>query len=86
MPKINTITREQWLQQAVSALKPIFSAKGYPVPNCHVSCGFLDDSAFEFPLGCRELIACDGSVGVKSAQLDLVTGWLRQASNAKTNL
>jgi hypothetical protein len=40
----------------------------------------LDDSAFEFPLGCRELIACDGSIGVASAQLDLVSSWLRQAS------
>jgi hypothetical protein len=40
MPKIATITREQWLQQAVSALKLIFSAKGYVVPNCHVFCGF----------------------------------------------
>ena len=39
----------------------------------------LDDSAFEFPLGCRELIACDGSIGVASAQLDLISGWLRQA-------
>ncbi len=40
MLKTTNITREQWLQQAVSALKPIFSAKGYLVPNCHVSCGF----------------------------------------------
>ena len=40
----------------------------------------IDDSAFEFPLGCRELIACDGSVGVASAQLDLITSWLQQAS------
>ena len=40
----------------------------------------LDDSAFEFPLGCGELIACDGSVGVASAQLDLVSVWLQQAS------
>ncbi len=40
MPKITTITREQWLQQAVGALKPIFSAKGFIVPSCHVSCGF----------------------------------------------
>jgi len=40
VPKINTITREQWLQQAVSALKPFFNAKGYSVPKCHVSCGF----------------------------------------------
>ena len=42
----------------------------------------LDDSAFEFPLGCKELIACDGSVGVASAQLDLVSVWLQQASGA----
>ena len=41
----------------------------------------LDDSAFEFPLGCRELIACDGSVGVAPPQLDLISGWLRQASH-----
>jgi hypothetical protein len=46
----------------------------------------LDDSTFEFPLGCRELIACDGSVGVTSAQLDLVTVWLRQASSGQTPL
>ena len=39
----------------------------------------LDDGAVEFPLGCGELIACDGSVGVASAQLDLISGWLRQA-------
>jgi hypothetical protein len=41
----------------------------------------IDDSAFEFPLGCRELIACDGSLGVTSAQLDLVAGWLQQESS-----
>lgn len=40
MTTINTVTREQWLQNAVIALKPFFSAKGCIVPNCHVSCGF----------------------------------------------
>ena len=40
MATINTITREQWLQNAVIALTPLFSTKGYSVPNCHVSCGF----------------------------------------------
>jgi hypothetical protein len=40
MPTTNTITREQWLQHAVTALTPFFSAKGYSVPNCHVSRGF----------------------------------------------
>ncbi len=42
----------------------------------------LDDSAFEFPLGCGQLIACDGSIGVASAQLDLLSIWLRQAFGA----
>lgn len=40
----------------------------------------LDDSAFEFPLNCRKLIACDGSVGVTSAQLNLITDWLWRTS------
>jgi len=40
MPTTNTITREQWLQNAVTAHTPLFSAKGYSVPSCHVSCGF----------------------------------------------
>ena len=39
----------------------------------------LDDSSFEFPLGCKELIACDGSIGVASPQLDLVSSWARNA-------
>jgi hypothetical protein len=37
---MNAITREQWLQHAVKALTPLFLAKGYIVPKCHVSCGF----------------------------------------------
>ena len=37
---MNAITREQWLQNAVKALTPLFLAKGYTVPRCHVSCGF----------------------------------------------
>ena len=41
----------------------------------------LDDSSFEFPLGCKELIACDGSIGVASPQLDLVSSWARNASD-----
>jgi hypothetical protein len=34
------VTREQWLQQAVVALTPFFTEKGYYVPKCHISCGF----------------------------------------------
>lgn len=33
-------TREQWLQQAILTLTPLFKEKGYAVPKCHVSCGF----------------------------------------------
>jgi hypothetical protein len=35
-----TVTREQWLQQAILTLTPLFHTKGYTVPQCHVSCGF----------------------------------------------
>lgn len=42
----------------------------------------LDDSSFEFPLGCKELIACDGSTGVAGPQLDLIASWARNASDS----
>lgn len=32
--------REEWLRQAIEAVTPIFLAKGFVVPPCHVSCGF----------------------------------------------
>lgn len=32
--------REAWLQQAITALTPVFTESGYEVPECHVSCGF----------------------------------------------
>ena len=37
----------------------------------------LDDSAFEFPADCRELILCDGSTGMGHLELELLTKWLR---------
>jgi hypothetical protein len=40
MSTINTVTREEWLQNAVIALKPLFSSKGSIHHNCQVSCGF----------------------------------------------
>ena len=40
MPKSKTATREQWLQEAILALTPLFKEYGYAVPKCHVSCGF----------------------------------------------
>ena len=36
----NHDTREAWLLHAIELLKPLFEAKGYAVPPCHVSCGF----------------------------------------------
>ena len=42
----------------------------------------LDDSSFEFPLSCKELIACDGSIGVAGPQLDLISSWARHASDS----
>ena len=33
-------TREAWLIKAVRKLEPLFSAQGYELPACRVSCGF----------------------------------------------
>jgi len=40
---MKAITREQWLQNAVKALTPLFLAKGFTVPRCPVSCGSFRD-------------------------------------------
>ena len=37
----------------------------------------LDDSAFEFPRGCAELILCNGAVGMTEAQARLIRDWLQ---------
>jgi hypothetical protein len=36
----------------------------------------LDDSAFEFPTPCAELIRCDGAIGLTQRELDALVGWL----------
>lgn len=33
-------TREQWLEAALDAVRPIFVERGYRLPACRVSCGF----------------------------------------------
>ncbi len=40
MSRSKSSTREQWLQQAILALTPLFKEQGYAVPKCHVSWGF----------------------------------------------
>ena len=41
----------------------------------------LDDSAFEFPSPCLELIRCDGAKGITPAELDALAGWLAGDKN-----
>ena len=36
----------------------------------------LDDSAFEFPSNCPELILCNGAVGMAEQQVQLIRRWL----------
>ena len=36
----------------------------------------LDDSAFEFPPGCEELIRCDGAKGVTEREVGVLVRWL----------
>ncbi len=36
----------------------------------------LDDSAFEFPQNCHELIRCDGAVGLTALEVARIESWL----------
>ena len=36
----------------------------------------LDDSAFEFPRNCAELILCNGAIGMEEVQVGLIRKWL----------
>jgi hypothetical protein len=36
----------------------------------------LDDSAFEFPADCKELILCNGSTGLGNRELELLREWI----------
>ncbi len=36
----------------------------------------LDDSAFEFPPDCQELILCNGSTGLGNRELELLREWI----------
>ena len=36
----------------------------------------LDDSAFEFPADCEELIRCDGAKGLTAREVDQLAQWL----------
>lgn len=40
----------------------------------------LDDSAFEFPADCGELIRCDGAKGLTEREVDQLTRWLAGSS------
>lgn len=37
----------------------------------------LDDSAFEFPRGCAELILCNASTGMTEREVDLLRQWVQ---------
>ena len=37
---IELSTREQWLEAALEAVRPLFERRGYRLPACRVSCGF----------------------------------------------
>ncbi len=39
----------------------------------------LDDSSFEFPQNCHELIRCDGAIGLTSLEVARIESWLSDA-------
>ncbi len=57
------ITREQWLERAVTALTPIFVKQGYVVPPCRVSCGFASASSKSGHIGqCWSTKSCEDGI------------------------
>ncbi len=44
-------TREAWLIKAVRKLEPLFSAQGYELPACRISCGFASTGLRSGPIG-----------------------------------
>lgn len=50
--------------------------RAYAGPKGLIHWRALDDSAFEFPSPCKELLWCDGARGVQESQLDMLKGWL----------
>ncbi len=39
----------------------------------------LDDSTFEFPSPCEQLIACNPNIGLSAGQIEVLLGWLGQS-------
>lgn len=40
----------------------------------------LDDSHFEFPDNCPQLILCEGSIGIQEPQIAALRDWLRKVT------
>ena len=41
----------------------------------------LDDSTFEFPTPCRELIACNPNTGLENSQIEQLVAWLESSKS-----
>ena len=55
--------REAWLEAAVQAVTPLFSAKGYAVPLCKVSVGFASTGTLRGHIGqCWSTRSCDNGI------------------------
>lgn len=42
----------------------------------------LDDSTFEFPSPCEQLIACNPNIGLSAGQIELLSAWLGQSKKS----
>lgn len=63
-PTINSHSlREAWLEAAVQAVTPLFSAKGYVVPTCKVSVGFASTGTLRGHIGqCWSTRSCQSGI------------------------
>jgi len=61
--KSNHSLRESWLEAAVLALGPLFSAKGYVIPPCKVSVGFASTGTLHGHIGqCWSTKSCANGI------------------------
>jgi HAD domain in Swiss Army Knife RNA repair proteins len=42
----------------------------------------LDDSTFEFPSPCEQLIACNPNIGLSAGQIEVLSDWLGQSNTS----
>lgn len=80
--KIKHETREGWLLAAISLMRPLFTEKGYTVPDIRVSCGWPSHRALSDKKKVLGQAWCKTAASDKIAQI-FITPWLNNPTDAQ---